>query len=104
MGRFHVEGDLERPGALVSKPVPLPGCALAAGEPWTCTCLSVGIVGAQVTPASPHIAWRPNAVSKTWRSWAIVSLPWLSTVAIVMPRPSRPASHSGWRLYEAQID
>ena len=46
----------------------------------------------------------PNWVSNTCRSWAIVSLPYESTIAIVWPRPSSPASYSGWRLYAARMD
>src|SRR5919198_92689 len=56
-----------------------------------------------VTPSSPHIGGRPHTWSYTWRSCAIVSLPYASTIAIVTPWPSLPAWYSGLRLYAARV-
>ena len=53
--------------------------------------------------ASPHIGCRPKAESNTCRSLAIVSDPYESTIAIVMPWPSSPLAYSGPRSYEAAI-
>src|SRR4051794_5073423 len=82
----------------------LDGGALVAGEPWRWNCENVGMPGAHVTPSSPHIAGRPNAWSYTCRSCAMVSLPYESTTAMVMPRPSTPRSHSEARLYADAVD
>src|SRR5207248_1147174 len=71
--------------------------------PCRCSTLNVGMPAAQVTPSSPHIDCRPNAVLNTCRSCAMVSLPYESTIAIVWPRPVSPPSYSGCRLYEARI-
>src|SRR5690349_18556846 len=66
------------------------GGAFVAGEPWIASCLNHGIPGVQVTPSSPHNGAIPNAVSNTCKSCAIVSDPYESTIAIVMPLPSNP--------------
>ncbi len=54
--------------ALFSWPVPLPGCCTVAGVPWMLIRLNVGMPAVQVTPSSPHMCGRPNAVSNTFRS------------------------------------
>src|SRR5580765_750395 len=79
--------------------VPFPGCGFVAGEPLIASSLNFGIPAAHVTPSSPHIGWRLNAWLNTCRSCAIVSLPYESTMAIVMPLPSQPALYSGPTLY-----
>ena len=47
-----------------SWPVPFDvgGGASVDGEPCTCRTLKLGMPAAQVTPSSPHIGCRPNAV------------------------------------------
>ena len=72
-------------------PLLVGGGATVAGAPCRCSTLKVGMPVAQVTPSSPHIDGRPNAVLNTCRSCAMVSLPNESTIAIVWPRPFRPA-------------
>ena len=64
--------------------------AFVAGVPCRASRENEGMPGAQVTPSSPHIAGSPNAWLYTCRSCAIVSLPYESTIAMVMPLPSRP--------------
>src|SRR5262249_41475450 len=71
--------------------------------PFSFRMLNVGIPGSQVTLDSPHMGGRPNSVSNTFRSSAIVELPNESTTAIVKPVPSKPWSYSGPRLYELRI-
>src|SRR3954453_16259369 len=92
------------PADLSSRPGPFPGLGLVAGDPWKENWLKVGIPGAQLTPSSPHIPGSPKAWLYTCRSWAIVSLPKLSTIAIVVPVPSRPCAYSGFTLYAARVD
>src|SRR5947208_2547573 len=90
---------------LSSWPVPwlVDGGAFVAGEPCSVSSLNFGMPGAHVTPSSPHICASPNAWLNTCRSWAIVSLPYESTIAIVRPLPSLPPAYSGNKLYDARI-
>src|SRR3954452_22424174 len=90
---------------LSSCPVPLlvDGGAFVAGEPCSDSWLNFGMPGEHVTPSSPHIGVSPNAWLNTCRSWAIVSLPYESTIAIVRPAPFLPPTYSGSRLYDARI-
>jgi len=81
----------------------LDGGAFVAGEPCSVSSLNFGMPGAQVTPSSPHIDASPNAWLNTCRSWAIVSLPYESTIAIVRPVPFLPPAYRGSRLYDAWI-
>ena len=75
---------------LSSRCVPFPGCAFVSGEPLIASSLNFGMPDVHVTPSSPHIGCSPNAWLKTCRSWAIVSLPYESTIAIVTPWPFQP--------------
>src|SRR5256886_630081 len=62
-------------------------CGEAGG---TCRMVKVGMPGVQVTPASPQRWGRPNAVLKTFKSFAMVALPNESITAIVFPLPVNP--------------
>src|SRR5947207_12956159 len=85
-----------------SMPVPLllGGGAFVGGLPWSASVSKVGMPAVQVTPASPHLCCSPNAVSNTFRSLRMVSLPNESTITIVCPRPVTPRAYSGPTLYE----